>query len=78
MNIGKANAMRFEDALTQLRDGNAVKRVGWKNVAFIKLQRPNEMSKMTEPYIYAADTQGKHVPWLASQVDLFAEDWLKM
>jgi hypothetical protein len=76
--MSRPGQMRFEDALTLLRDGNAVKRDGWKNVAFIKLQKPTDMSKMTEPYIYAVDKQNKHVPWLASQVDLFAEDWMRM
>lgn len=51
---------------------------------FIKLQVPDEHSKMTSPYIYI-DTTGLRsnnpdaprscVPWLASQTDMLAEDW---
>ena len=63
-------------------------RSGWngKN-QYIMLQTPDENSKMTEPYIYmviagtiSTDEQkgsaAKTIPWLASQADLLAEDWM--
>lgn len=31
---------------------------------------------MTLPYIFITTVQGDRVPWLASQTDLLAEDWL--
>ena len=34
-----------------------------------------ENSKMGLPYIFISTVGGKLVPWIASQGDLFAEDW---
>lgn len=69
----------------ELRCGWPVRRRGWNGKGiFIKLQVPDEHSKMTSPYIYI-DTTGLRsnnpdaprscVPWLASQTDMLAEDW---
>jgi hypothetical protein len=71
--------MRPQDigwAIEQLRLGNAVCRSGWngKN-QYLRLQVPDQNSKMTLPYIYIYTVQGDLVPWLASQTDLLAEDW---
>lgn len=70
-------------ALDTLRLGLAVRRSGWNGKGmWLKLQTPDDHSKMTEPYIYieyppghAAYPQGSRVPWLASQTDLLANDW---
>lgn len=75
----------FGKALTMLKDGFKVRRKGWNGKGiFIELQRPDEYSKMTHPYIFI-DTTGlktnnpdapkDRVPWLASQTDMLAEDW---
>jgi len=75
----------FQTALGYIKDGEKAARSGWNGVGiFIKLQTPDEHSKMTSPYIYI-DTTGLQtdndaapkivVPWLASQSDLLAEDW---
>ena len=77
--------MNFESALTALKNGEKLSREGWNGKGiFIKLQRPDENSKMTSPYIYI-DTTGfvtdnevapkSCVPWIASQTDLLANDW---
>lgn len=42
---------------------------------WIKLQEPDEHSKMTLPYIYMRTAQGDLVPWLTSQTDILATDW---
>ena len=78
--------MDFGEALHGLKAGRRVARKGWNGKGiFIELQRPDEHSKMTSPYIYI-DTTGLQtdneaapkslVPWLASQTDMLAEDWL--
>lgn len=78
--------MNFGEALHELKAGRKVARKGWNGRGiFIKLQVPGEHSKMTSPYIYI-DTTGLQtdneaapkslVPWLASQTDMLAEDWL--
>ena len=77
--------MDFGKALECLKEGSRVAREGWNGKGiYIELQRPDENSKMTSPYIYI-DTTGLQtdnpaapkslVPWLASQTDMLAEDW---
>jgi len=66
----------FGYALDALREGFAVQRAGWNGKGmWIKLQVPDEHSKMTLPYIYMKTAQDDLVPWVASQTDLLAEDW---
>ncbi len=77
--------MDFAQAIEEIRNNNKVRRSGWNGQGvFIQLQRPDENSKMTSPYIFI-DTTGLQtnnpdapkirVPWIASQTDLLAEDW---
>lgn len=77
--------MNFGQAIEALKQGKKVARAGWNGKGiFIALQRPDEHSKMTHPYIYI-DTTGLQsdnphaprslVPWLASQTDMLSEDW---
>lgn len=68
--------MNFGWALEELKAGRKVARGGWngKNM-WVALQRPDEHSKMTEPYVYMKNAQGGLIPWLASQADILAEDW---
>ncbi len=78
--------MNFGDAIRELKAGRRLARQGWNGKGiFIELQVPDEHSKMTSPYIYI-DTTGLQtdneaapkslVPWLASQTDMLAEDWM--
>ncbi|MHC9533154.1 DUF2829 domain-containing protein [Dellaglioa sp. L3N] len=78
--------MNFGKALECLKQGKSIARKGWNGKGiFIKLQLPNEDSDMTHEYIYI-DTTGlitdnedaprDLVPWLASQTDMLAEDWV--
>jgi len=78
--------MNFGQAIHELKAGRRVAREGWNGKGiFIELQTPDENSKMTSPYIYI-DTTGlqtgnktapkSRVPWLASQTDMLADDWL--
>lgn len=75
----------FSNALQFLKDGERVRRRGWNGKGiFLEMQRPDENSKMTAPYIFIdstglqtdnPDAPKKRVPWVASQTDLLAEDW---
>lgn len=69
--------MNFGQAIEALKSGKKVARKGWngKNM-HLELQRPDEHSKMTLPYIFMYTAQGDNVPWLASQTDMLAEDWV--
>jgi hypothetical protein len=76
----------FGKAIEFLKKGYTAARLGWNGKGiFIELQVPDEHSKMTSPYIFI-DTTGlqtensnapkSRVPWLASQTDMLAEDWI--
>lgn len=73
----------FGDALAHLKDGLRVAREGWNGKGmWVEMQRPDINSKITLPYLYlnypidALNTPGARVPWLASQTDILAEDWI--
>ena len=69
--------MRFGLALELLEGGGRVTRGGWNGRdMWIELQRPDENSKMSLPYIYMSTVTGELVPWLASQSDMLAHDWI--
>jgi len=68
----------FGMALDSLRDGRRVARKGWNGKGqWITLQHPDEHSKMSLPYLYIRTVGGDLVPWLASQTDLLARDWVE-
>lgn len=63
-------------AVRAMREGLKVTRPGWNGKGmWLSLQRPDNLSKMTLPYVYMRTAQGDLVPWLASQSDLLALDW---
>lgn len=78
--------MSFGLALEALRKGYKVARKGWNGKGiYIEMQRPDEHSKMTQPYLYIVTsnliTDNPYapkglVPWLPSQTDMLGEDWL--
>lgn len=75
----------FGEAISRLKRGQKVARKGWNGKGiYIEMQRPDEHSKMTLPYIYIVtnglvsdnpDAPRGVVPWLASQTDMLANDW---
>lgn len=68
--------MSFSEVLELLKQGFRVSRSGWnRKKMWIKMQVPNEKSKMTLPYIYMKTADDQLVPWLASQTDILANDW---
>ena len=69
--------MNFGDAISLLKQGERVARQGWNGKGmWLKLQVPDAHSKMSLPYIYMKTADDKLVPWLASQTDVLAEDWV--
>ena len=72
--------MDFGDVVKKMKDrGGRFARAGWngKN-QWIELQVPDKYSKMTLPYIFMKNVQGDLVPWLASQTDMLADDWMEV
>ena len=82
--------MDFGDVIKGLKKGNIKKfaRKGWNGKGiYIQLQVPDEHSKMSLPYIYivTSDLESDNpyspkgiVPWLASQTDILADDWMEV
>jgi Protein of unknown function (DUF2829) len=69
--------MNFGEAIAKLKSGSKVCRVGWNGKGmWLALQSPDQFSKMSLPYIYMKTADDKLVPWLASQTDVLAEDWM--
>lgn len=63
-------------AVKEMENGKSVSREGWNGPdQYLQLQRPDEHSKMTLPYIFIRTVQGDLVPWLCSQTDMLARDW---
>lgn len=64
-------------AVKQMHNGSKVTRRGWngKNM-YLALQVPDANSKMSLPYVYIKTVDDKLVPWLCSQTDLLAMDWM--
>lgn len=73
--------MTFDEALRKLRMGDRMTRRGWNGEGlFVEAQFPDEHSKMGNPYLYinAKSLGGECNPWVPSQTDLFAEDWVEV
>ena len=86
MEYGLEKMRTFGEAIEAMRVGAQVCRAGWNGKGiFCAIQPPDEHSKMSAPYIYI-DTTGLdtanpmapkvRVPWLASQTDMLARDWV--
>lgn len=82
----RVDYLNFGQAIEAMKQGHKVARKGWNGKGIhIEIQVPDENSKMTSPYIFI-DTTGlatdnkfapkSCVPWLASQTDMLAEDWI--
>lgn len=46
----------------------------WQSDVIIKVQFPDEHSKMTAPYLYVESRFGR-VPWKETMIELFSEKW---
>jgi hypothetical protein len=76
--------MKIGNALEAVERGERIARHGWNGKGmWILMQRPDENSKMSLPYLYIeypkghpAYPNGSRVPWLASQTDILADDWI--
>lgn len=73
----------FGEVIQRLKEGVGATaiikfaREGWNGKGqYIALQTPDENSANTLPYIYIITVDGKRVPWIASQTDMLAEDWV--
>jgi len=86
--------MNFGNAIEALKEGKRVARAGWNGKGMFLflmngynfvVSREPLLSIMGEgtmatyrPHIDMKDAEGKVVPWLASQTDMLAEDWVEV
>ncbi len=76
------DGMDFGSALTEAKDGAKIARAGWNGkgmwVRMIVPTGPAECDNGMEnlPYLEMKTVDDKLVPWLASQTDILAEDWV--
>lgn len=47
----------------------------WKEDVVIRIQFPDEDSKMSAPYLYVESRFGR-VPWIPTQIELFSREWI--
>ena len=69
--------MNFSEALNAVKEGRRIQRDGWNGKGmYVQLQMPDTNSKMSLPYLYINTADDRLVPWLASQTDILAGDWI--
>lgn len=69
--------MNIGEAVESMKKGGTVTRTGWNGKGqYIGIQNPDSNSVNTLPYVWIRTVQGDRVPWLASQTDLLANDWV--
>lgn len=70
--------MDFSAALSMMKSGYWVYREGWngKNMYIYLIKSPSVNGVIFLPFIAMLTAQGALVPWLASQTDILADDWV--
>lgn len=70
--------MNIGEAVLALQEGKKLTRTGWNGPGqYLKLMMANiQHQDMTLPYVYINTVTGDRVPWLCSQTDLLAQDWI--
>lgn len=69
--------MNFGQAIQALKNDHRVERKGWNGKGmFLRLHIPSEPDR--HPFIEMWTAQKYWIPWLASQADMLAEDWVKI
>lgn len=71
-NLGFGYALEF---LKENEDNFGMRLPQWSEDVVIKLQRPDEHSKMTAPYLYVESRYGR-VPWRETVIEMFSNKWV--
>lgn len=79
--IKNMNGLSFGKAFDILRELEArehnkygMRLTHWRNDVIVKIQTPDDNSKMTAPYLYVDSRYGR-VPWKETMIELFADNW---
>ena len=71
--------MDFGGAIHVMIGGGKVYREEWaNNEVVIALQKPDDHSKMTKPFLYVVELWegGAAMPWTPTQDDMLSNDWV--
>lgn len=71
-NLGFGYALEF---LKENEESFGMRLPQWSEDVVIKLQRPDEHSKMTAPYLYVESRYGR-VPWKETVIEMFSNKWV--
>lgn len=84
--MAKTEVTNFGEALEYLKNGGKVARDKWvfgtqSTIMWIRLVEPEgtsdfDYSMENKPYLELKDADDTLVPWVATQEDLLAEDWM--
>ncbi len=68
--------MDFGTAFKAVQSGtsSAMRLPSWSGEVLIKVQMPDNSSKMTAPYLYVESRFGL-VPWKETNIELFSYEW---
>ena len=67
----------FGWAIRALKRGERVTCEGWNGPGmWLGLNRPDD-ERMSLPYIFMCTANGELVPWVASQTDMLADNWVR-
>lgn len=66
--------MNFGQGLEAVKQGKGMRLPNWSTDVVIRVQYPDEQSKMTAPYLYVESRFGL-VPWKETMIELFSENW---
>jgi hypothetical protein len=64
----------FGTAIEFMKDGEAVRLPKWATDVHIRIQNPDENSKMTAPYFYVTSRYGM-VPWIPTMIEMLSNEW---
>lgn len=70
------DAMSFGHAVEALKENQFVARAGWNGKGMWLGYEPFNQVRNMLPFIFMKTVTDEHVPWLASQTDILAEDWM--
>ena len=68
----------FSEALEVLKEGRKIARINWNGKGMYVYLVPAKVvdNIQCDAFIAMKTVQNTHVPWLASQTDVLAEDWI--
>lgn len=67
--------MDFSTAVGLIKTGKGMRLPGWSQDVIIRVQYPDDNSRMTAPYLYVESRYDK-VPWKETFIELFSEEWV--